>query len=97
MHAIPMTLIREANKLHGGHFFDNEAMSFFDSRIECEEAYMNLDTQDAFFVTSECPQPGSRRMYKVRRFDENCRVRTASDHHYLDRAAALEAAKQLAF
>ncbi len=90
-HLLPMDFVRQANRAEGGHFFDDEAMRFFDSRVESHHALMNVATQDAFFITSECFADGLRR-YKVRRMDESARIHTASRHPL----PTLEAAQALA-
>ncbi len=76
-HLLPMDFVRQANRAEGGHFFDDETMRFFDSRVESTHALMNVATEDAFFVTSERFADGLRR-YKVRRMDERARIHTAS-------------------
>lgn len=96
MHILPMEYLRAANLAEGGHFFSTDAMRAFDSRIESKEAFYNVHTQDAFFVTSECMSPGALRLYKVRRFDEACRVHTVSDKPFVDLASAIESARRLA-
>ena len=94
MPTIPMEYVRNTNRSCGGHFFDNEAMRFFDSRIESKEAHFNVNTQDAFFVTSE--RLFDKRLFKVRKLDENGRVRTVSPRPLLDRDQAFEMARDLA-
>lgn len=93
---IPMEYVRAANRAEGGHFFDDDTMRFFDSRIESDVAFFNVQTEDAFFVTSEQPSPESLRTYKVRRMDQHCRIRTASDKPILDRQVAFKRAQELA-
>jgi len=51
MKEIPMELIKAKNKAEGGHFFDKDAMRFFNSRIEVKKA--KVKGRKAFFVTSE--------------------------------------------
>lgn len=96
MHPVPMSYLRSASQAHGGHFFDQDPKNIHASRIESDVAYMNPVTQDAFFVTSECQAPGTRRLYTIRRFDEECRVRKAMEQSFLDRDTAFDTAKQLA-
>lgn len=96
MHTLPMDYLRSANIAEGGHFFDDDTMRCFDSRIESREAFFNVQTQTAYFVTSERMSPGSPRQYKVRRFDENCRVRSADVKPFADLSAAVSAARDLA-
>lgn len=95
MHTTPMSYLQQANRAEGGHFFDDEAMKCFDSRIESDVAFFNPVTEDAFFVTSERMSLGSPRLFKVRRFDGNCRVRTTGRPCY-DKSSALLQAQELA-
>ncbi len=76
-HPLPMDFVRQANRAEGGHFFDDETMRFFDSRIESRHALMNPSTEEAYFVTSERFADGLRR-YKVRYIDGAARIHTAS-------------------
>lgn len=96
MHTLPMEYLRKANAAEGGHFFDQATMDCFESRIESREAFVNTETHDAYFVTSERMSPGAPRLYKVRRFDDNCRVRTATPQPFADLVTAEDSARRLA-
>ena len=54
----------KANKAAGMHFFDDETMDFFNSKVETDA------NRHGFFITSEKNPWGNHpRMYTVRRFD----------------------------
>ena len=63
--------VKRRNVEAGQHFFDEETMRFFDSRIETE-----LIGQ--FFVTSECG-PNDIRAFTVRRPEDNGSIATVGE------------------
>lgn len=97
MHTVPMSYVQAANRDAGGHFFDEDNMRFSDSRIECEGAFFNAQSQQAFFVTSECLYLGAPRSFKVRRYDDDTgRIVTVSKVGIATKSEALELAKSMA-
>ena len=65
-HCYTMQEIKEYNKLAGFHFFDDDTMRFFNSRIG-KRLYQG--PTGVYFVTSEKFDYDSERMYTVRQFN----------------------------
>ena len=89
----PKTL-SEIKALHLGHFFDRDAMRFFNSKI-----YPNVyaGAEHWFFVTSERFDDNTPRLYTVRSIDRAGDIRTVGEfQEYPTLDAARAAARQLA-
>ena len=73
-----ITEIKKANKAAGGHFFDEGAIKFFNSKI-----YTTI-YGDNVFITSEQFDPYNypeiARKWSVRYIDENGRICSPNDH-----------------
>jgi len=88
----------EIRKVAKGHFFDRDAMRFFDSRV-CLDAFDGPG--GCYFVTSErmrgiCNYPAGKRLYTVRRFNRKTGAVTTpqSFQGFASRTGALAAAKR---
>lgn len=79
-----ITDIKRANRLAGFHFFDQDTMRFFRSRI------LDGVIGDGYFITSErgCDPSASRR-YTVRYCDANGRMHTIGE--FMQHATASQA------
>lgn len=60
-----MSEIVASHKSAGGHFFDRDAMKFFNSRI-CTATLKSGKSGQQYFVTSERDDWGGERMYTIR-------------------------------
>jgi hypothetical protein len=90
--------IKAANRAAGFHWFDEDTLAFFDSRVE-DAVYEGPG--GVFFVSSEqfhgSDGDSGPRRWTVRRFDpETADIETVGPFNVLDRDAAREAARQLA-
>lgn len=75
----------------GGHWFSNDTMRFFSSRLP-DYAYLKGDY--AYFITSEKDFSGNNRFYSIRKFDRrDGKIDTIGD---FNRMTKTEARKELA-
>ena len=86
-----MSEVIKANKDAGKHFFDEDSMKFFGSRIESD-----LFPND-MFITSENNFDGSKRFYTIRKFNrETCGIDDVSAFlAYKTKQSAIKAIEQL--
>lgn len=96
MSARTIAQVKAANKARGHHFFDRDAMRFFDSRIETRGALIG----DRFFVTSEqfhgSDGYSAPRMFTVREAMADGSIETVGEIHGHATRAAAETAVTLA-
>lgn len=87
--------IKAVNKAKGMHFFDKDAMRFFNSRVQGD---VFSTPHGAVFVTSERFDDNSARMYTTRHINEDTgHVSTlGSFQEFKSRSGALTAAKRRA-
>ena len=81
LHRIEISNMKRMTK---GHFFDDETMSFFNSRVET--VALSKDNKKYYFVTSE-KYKDERRQYTLRSFDFDgmvtiTNVKTADNHEF---------------
>jgi len=95
-----MTLaeIRARHRNACGHFFDDCAMRFFDSTVECKTF---VGVGGVYFVTSEqfhsSTGYSAPRAWTVRRFNPNtAEIDTVGDFNTLTRSQAFDRARRLA-
>ena len=82
--------IRSANSVRGYHFFDKDAMRFFDSRLS-EEVYGGK-----YFITSERFDSRSPRLYTIRMVNDDASIDTIGEfQQYETLAKAKSAVKYL--
>jgi hypothetical protein len=76
---------------HGGHFFDNETLIWWNSKV-----YQDLYS-DKYFITSEPDFDGKNRRFTIREFSEDyCSVSTVGEfRQYGTLAEAKSAIKSL--
>jgi hypothetical protein len=80
--------VRAANKAIDNHWFDRGAMRFFNTRIES-----NL-LEGQYFITSEQPSEGSKRMFSVREAEVDGSIDTLGEFNsYPSKRSALAALK----
>lgn len=68
---LTVTEIIEGARAHESHFFEKSTMRFFCSRVYAGETWLDLESADVYFITSErFERPGVRgpRRYTVRKF-----------------------------
>lgn len=85
-----MLEVVEANKRAGYHFFDADAMRFFNSRVG-SALYAGR-----YFITSERFSADTPRMYTIREADDEGCINNASAYQQFNsRSAALAAVRRL--
>lgn len=68
---------KRINRENGNHFFDDDAMKFFSSKVETDI----LGPNDDLFITSERGPGQSTKRYTIRRIDwTNGRIETVGEH-----------------
>ena len=82
LHRIEVSNMKRMTK---GHFFDDETMAFFNSRVET--VALSKDNKKYYFVTSE-KYKDERRQYTLRSFDFDgmvtiTNVKTAENHDFM--------------
>lgn len=83
-------VVRE-NKQKGNHFFDDDTMEHFNSRVETNLFY------DKYFVTSEKAPHEKQRFFTVRRVTDDFDVRTVGEFQAYDtKSEAIDRVEQLA-
>jgi hypothetical protein len=78
--------VRRADKAAGLHFFDEDTMDFFKSRIESEVV------GDGYFLTSEQNNANTRRMYTLRQAQLDGSINTVGEFQQYKRRMDAERA-----
>tara|TARA_B100000683_G_scaffold176014_1_gene169492 strand:- start:368 stop:688 length:321 start_codon:yes stop_codon:yes gene_type:complete len=94
LHRIEISNMKRMTK---GHFFDDETMSFFNSRVET--VALSKDNKKYYFVTSE-KYKDERRQYTLRSFDFDgmvtiTNVKTAENHDFQQYSTIAKAMTEL--